>query len=384
MATYHDKYFGISPRITRWKEPSDFEKELADSAESNLESRRLYTEYYKHLNPEYYNSGYQIAFDMYKARAKDMQETNFDDVYTDMVYCLHRYGLSFQDYFIYDLINKAERERKTFVSDKLRYHYCDLLNGVNVPHMMTDKWECFNNYSKFFKREVVGCTENENLDEFIRFVKRHDKFIYKPKTEHSGHGIKLIHTSEIDPQKWFIETVKSQPGIVEELIEQGDELNIINPSSINSCRITSFTLGKEVKIIGATLRMGVGDAITDNAGAGGIYSSIDPERGILQSDARNYLNQHYKFHPTTRTPILGFALPEWDKAIDLINEVALHKLGTTLISWDISYSKNGWCMVEANENGDWSILQSNLQQGKKDELYSLMDRYFEQKSSNGI
>lgn len=33
-------------------------------------------------------------------------------------------------------------------------------------------------------------------------------------------------------------------------------------------------------------------------------------------------------------------------------------------------------MVEANENGDWSIIQSNKQEGKKAELHSYMDRYF--------
>ena len=129
-------------------------------------------------------------------------------------------------------------------------------------------------------------------------------------------------------------------------------------------------------IIGATLRMGVGNSIKDNAGLGGIYASVDPSTGVIQSDAKNYMNEHFLFHPTTRCQIIGFRMPEWDKAKALITDMATHRLGTTLISWDIAYSERGWCMVEANDNGDWSIIQSNFQKGRKRELVDLMDRYF--------
>ena len=131
--------------------------------------------------------------------------------------------------------------------------------------------------------------------------------------------------------------------------------------------------------MGVALRIGVGNSIKDNAGSGGIYASVDPETGIIQSDAKNYRNQHFLFHPTTNCQIIGFQLPQWSAAKDLIRSMATHRRDTTLIAWDIAYSENGWCMVEANDNGDWSIIQSNLERGKKEELYKLMDEYFEKK-----
>ena len=39
-------------------------------------------------------------------------------------------------------------------------------------------------------------------------------------------------------------------------------------------------------------------------------------------------------------------------------------------------------MIEANDNGDWSIIQSNKKIGKKAELYSYMDEYFKLTSKN--
>lgn len=373
----NEKYFGLSNRITPWKEPSQFESLLADEVEKGNASKKIYAEYYRMINPKYYEAGKKFAQDLYQSHTKDFQETDFNSVYEDMIYSLHKYGYSFQDYCIYGFINKTERARRKFVADKMRYYYCDILNAPFVEQLMTDKYECYNEYGKFFKREIIRCVDFSDKDDFISFFNRHNTFIFKPLSEHSGHGITKIQLNNSDEaSEWFNNIISSTPGVVEELIIQGDRMNDINPNTINSCRIVTFVIGNEVTIIGGAMRMGVGKALTDNAGAGGIYASIDVKNGIIQSDAKNYLNQHYKFHPTTGTQILGFQLPEWEKAQSLIREMSLHKKGTTLISWDIAYSKNGWCMVEANDNGDWSIIQSNLEIGKKEELFNLMDMYF--------
>lgn len=377
------RYFGISNRIACWKECSDFENMLADYAEHSEEGKELYAAYYKHIDPEYYMRGRSFARNLVENNESGLSRCDFDHLYIDMVYCLHRYGLSFQDYCIYNLNNKSEVCRQSFVSDKLRYHYCDILNSPDIEALMTNKFECFKVYGCFYKRDMVPCVSIDGILDFDNFVKKNKRFIFKPLSDHSGHGIEIIDSDKMDVSSWYNEVCFKGPGIAEELIVQGKELNWVNPHTINSCRIVTFTIGKQVKLIGGALRMGVGEAITDNAGAGGIYASIDTDTGIIQSDAKNYNNKHYKYHPTTGTKIIGFQLPEWDKAKEMICDMATHIIGTTLISWDIAYSDKGWCMVEANDNGDWSIIQSNQEIGKKAELYHLMDRYFEYRSSIG-
>lgn len=375
-----DRYFGISNRIAKWKEPSDFEIALSYAAENDPVSKSLYVKYYRDLNPEYYEKGKLAARKLYDDHPLDFINQDFETIYEDMVYCLHKYGFSFQDYCIYSLGDRSELCRKKFISDKLRYHYCDILNAPDVEGLMTNKLSCYKEYKEFFKREVAPVSSINEKADFLDFIKRHDRFIYKPLNEHSGHGIELIDTKNINPEEWFDNIVNLHPGIVEEVITQGDVMNKINKSSINSCRIVTFTIDNDVRIIGGALRMGVGSAVTDNAGSGGIYASIDIDTGIIQSDARNFLNQHYKYHPTSNIQIIGFQLPEWEEAKKLIKKMSIHRKGTTLISWDIAYSDKGWCMVEANDNGAWRIIQSNLCIGKKVELYELMDKYFIKKS----
>lgn len=371
-----DRYFGVSDRIARWKEVSDFELALSLDAEKNPHSKSLYARYYRELNPEYYEKGKIAAKELFDNHSHDFIDQDFESIYEDMVYCLHRYGFSFQDYCIYNLNDRTEHCRKQFVSDKLRYYYCDILNDPDVESLMTNKLSCFKEYKSFYKREVCPVSAIEDKAGFYDFISRHNRFIYKPLNDHSGHGIQIVDINNTNPGEWFYNVISERPGIVEELIIQGEIMSRINRSSINSCRVVAFTIGSDVKIIGGALRMGVGDAVTDNAGSGGIYASIDTDTGIIQSDAKNYLNHHFRYHPTSNTQIIGFQLPEWDKARDLITRMSTHRKGTTLISWDIAYSDRGWCMVEANDNGDWSIIQSNLCRGKKKELYDLMDKYF--------
>lgn len=371
-----DRYFGISDRIARWKEPSDFEEKLGNAAEGSWKARLLYVDYYRQLNEEYYEKGKIFAHSLFTANRDESKSDNFEDTYIDMVYCLHRYGLSFQDYCIYNLQNKSEYCRKQFIADKLRYHYCDILNGKEIDALMTDKYACYLAYKPFFKRKVIPLRSSDDKISFLKFVEENDQFIFKPLTDHSGHGVTLIRTKDIDPEEWFETMVRDKPGVAEELIVQGEVLNKLNPGAVNTCRVAAFKIGLDVTIIGVTLRIGVGESIKDNAGSGGIYASVDPITGIIQSDAKNYNNQHSLYHPTTHTQIIGFQLPEWDKAKELIESIATAHEGTTLIAWDIAYSDKGWCMVEANENGDWSIIQSNLEKGKKQELYTLMDKYF--------
>lgn len=377
---HNDPFFGISKRITSWKDTSDFEINLAEEAETNMEARYRYVEYYRKLDPEYFDKGKVFARKYYDSIIDDIKDMSFDEFYADMVYCLHRYGFSFKDYSVFRLYTLNEIGRKRFISDKLRYYYCDILNSPEIEQIMTNKFVCYNTYKEFYKREVVGILPESDVDKFIKFFANNSRFIYKPLTEHSGHGIKIYSREEIqDPYEWFNQISQTNPGVVEELITQSPELSSLNPTSINTCRVVTFDTGDKVEIMAATLRMGTGQDVTDNAGAGGIYAAVDPKTGIVMTDAMNYNSQHYVYHPTTGIAIPGFRLPLWEDAKQLVRKAVKTRPGATLISWDLaSYiSPEGgvkWCLVEANENGAFQIIQSNQAIGLKQKLYNLMSK----------
>ena len=142
--------------------------------------------------------------------------------------------------------------------------------------------------------------------------------------------------------------------------------------------------GNEVYILSVIWRIGAGESIMDNAGSGGMYASIDHQLGIVESDAVNYKGEHFNVHPDTGVQIVGHKLPRWNEALSLVHNMATCVSGTTLISWDIAYSDRGWLMIETNDNGDWSIIQSIKKIGKKEILYTYMDKYFQYQRVNKL
>lgn len=376
-----DKYYGQSARIARWKIDNPIENLLARLADYSEICKSLYVFYYRLSDRKYFNHGIKLI-DIQLAIHKDQfVKVKHNRLVRDMVYCLHRFGICFEEYCIYYFVQRNTYSRSQFVSDKLRHYYCDLVNGKDIPNILNDKYNCYLHYRDFFKREVLGCYSYDDLAKFRDFVQRHPKFILKPTGGNCGHGVQILSVStENSADDLFNVSISKGSFVVEELIKQGDEMDSLHPQSINSVRVSTFVLNNTVNIIAAVLRMGKGDSVVDNAGSGGMYASVDVQNGIVQTDARTYSDIHYNFHPDTGVPIIGFQLPHWNEALSLIEQMALKQKGTTLIAWDIAYSAVGggsWIMVEGNAVGSWDVLQSNRQIGLKPYLHSLLDEYFQ-------
>lgn len=372
-----EKYFALSPRIARWKIDNKLENYIACKADNSESWKKIYLAYYNIFDHKYHSIGQKMAVEALKTYRVEKFVKDTQATVRDMIYCLHRFGYSFQDYCIYDFINNKDiKYRTSFVADKLRYHYCDILNTREVYHIMTNKYTCYKRYQKYYKRDVVGCTSHDDFNHFANFVATHKRFIYKPLEEHSGHGIEIFDVTDIDTTQFFNQKLSQGAFIVEELIQQGDETARMHPHSVNTCRILTFAHNNHVDILAATWRVGSGQAIIDNAGSGGMYAYINPQNGVVETDAINFIGEHYDKHPETHIAFIGYQMPRWNDAVATIKDMALNLQGSTLIAWDIAYSTKGWVMVEANENGAWRILQSNKKIGLKNILFTHIDRYF--------
>ena len=75
---------------------------------------------------------------------------------------------------------------------------------------------------------MARCLIKEDRQEFSDFFRRHNEFIFKPLEEHSGHGIVKINLNrQNEAEEWFDGIIENTPGIVEELIVQGEWMNKI-------------------------------------------------------------------------------------------------------------------------------------------------------------
>lgn len=375
--TDQDRYFGVSPRVARWHISSPVEHWLGRKADTCELFKRLYLAYYRLHAPAYHRRGQEMAAAVVQQRgAAPAGSAEERRLVRDMVYSLHRFGVLYTDYWIYDFADKTASARAAYVADKLMYHYDDLLNGTAVRRLMTDKWACYQAYRPFFRREMRCCRREADRAAFLDFATRHDSFIVKPIGGDCGRDTEIVRTAGLDTGAWFGRHVAAG-FVAEPLIAQGAEMAALHPQSVNTLRVMTFVVGGEAHILGVALRMGTGAACVDNAGAGGLYANVDFQHGIADTPARDYAGHWHNFHPDTGVQIVGFRLPRFDEAMRLAKTLATHRPDTTLIAWDLAFGRDGWLMVEGNTFPAWTLVQ--VRQGLKARLYALMDRYFEEK-----
>ncbi len=372
-----EKYFKVAKSISRWKIEGYLESFLASKADNSSFWKYLYVKYYQILDSEYYNKSCDLIATEIERQSKNF--VNFSQIskswlIRDMIYSLHRFGVSFEEYFIYQFYNLNYHGRSKFNSLKLQYGYCEQFNSPNIANICEDKSKTYSYLKEYYKRDVLLIDERTKQTDVNQFIKHHKKIIFKPLFGHSGQGIKILDETDID--NGFVDEKLSLfgPFIIEEIINQAQEMAVLHPQSINTVRIATLNMNGLVYIYGGAVRIGIGNSNIDNAGAGGIYASIDTNIGVIVSKAMDNKSNRYVLHPDSKVILPGFKLPMWDEAIKLIKKLATTIPGANLLAWDLAYSKDGWCLVEANDIGEQYLLQAPEQVGVKPQLIKMFDQ----------
>lgn len=383
-----EKYYVVANTITKWKLDNPFENWLGYKADKSESWKRLYVLYYKLFDRRYYNNGLPYIrkeIEKHIPRLSNLCGGGLNKKWLerDMVYSLHRYGVNFTEYYIhkYYLLNAVGREQVNNL--RLQYGFCQLVNESKLRDLFDNKGATYEKFKRFYKRELITINSVEDFNLFETFLEHHGSFIYKPLKGVCGRGIKIYRDVCGDYKVIFDDFLKHGPFVIEELIEQGEEMAVLHPESINTLRLATFRIKDQVVIYGAAVRMGTGNSIVDNAGSGGIYCHVDCEYGFVDTNARDYLCNTYVFHPDSGVRFIGFNIPQWEEARQLVKEMAINVDGATVISWDLAYSNKGWCMVEANDVGEPNLIQGNGQYNRS-ALNQLIDRYFEVNKKNSL
>lgn len=293
----------------------------------------------------------------------------------DMVYSLHRYGINFTEYFVHKYYNLNVWGREQVNNLRLQYGFCELVNQANLRELFDNKGLTYEKFKPFYKRDLITVYSSEDYTKYQDFIRKHSSFIYKPLKGVCGKGIRIYNDVLLEGESLFLELLQGGAFVIEELIVQGEQMALLHRESINTLRVATFRVGDEVKIYGAAIRMGTGNSIVDNAGAGGIYCHVNCEYGFVDTNARDYLSNKYVYHPDTGIRFIGFDIPQWEEAKQLVIDMAKTADGATVISWDLAYSIKGWCMVEANDVGEPNLIQGNGEFHKYT-LHNLIDKYY--------
>jgi hypothetical protein len=375
----YEKYFGITHRVIKWRDLNWLERLLAKGADNSEYLKRLYVLYYSLSNHKYYKKGLEMI-DEFIGKHDELQALPKRQLARDMIYCLHRWGFRYEEYRIFDLWNKSTACRNNYISEKLRLYYTDIIQGTDIQNLFEDKVKCYEMFRDFFGREVIACRSAVDWTSFKDFARKHKRVFCKPMRGLQGRGAQLLNIEDDEQAgSYFNQLIQNGAFIAEELIQQGHELSLFHPQSINTVRVSTFNIKGQILVNFVFLRMGKGKSVVDNGAAGGLFVRVDYETGITTSGARTeYSNAIYYQHPDTNVQIIGYQLPQWNQLKSLVNALA-SKVSDVLVGWDLAYSNKGWVMVEGNYDGGMIIAQV-IDDGLKPLINSRMDEFFVSKN----
>lgn len=296
--------------------------------------------------------------------------------FVSILYVRLRYKFENKEYYYYHLYSKSASEIREFCPKKIQANLYFKVNTEAARHLATDKYASYLRFKKYYNRSTVAYNPSANLinieDQFHSFIESHPQFIVKPLDSNSGKGVKIIDSRDVIN---LCETLKSDYKggfIAEELIIQSKELAQFHPQSVNTVRINTFNFGDTIEVKFPSMRMGRGEAVVDNANAGGICGGIDQETGMLIA-VGDELGNHYYEHPDTKIPFNGFVLPRWHEVCEIAKEIASKFPECKVIGFDFALTDNGWCLVEINAH-PLLIFQIATQTGIMKEMESIIKR----------
>jgi len=292
----------------------------------------------------------------------------------DMIKELRNNKVPYIEYFLFDFDRVNEEQRRSFVTDIERIEIANKLNLPKNDPIFYNKCITYKTFQKFYQRDVLGVQSYDDECLFLDFISKHSKFICKPIDGGCGKGIKIISVLEEESPKTLFEKLILDYGgncIIEELIVQSEEMKVLHPNSVNTVRVPSIRFDDRVEIVHPFLRVGKGGSVTDNAGSGGIICTLDFNTGTVTATADEFGNT-YDVHPDTNEKLVGFKVPRWDEAIELVKELAQIVPDNRYSSWDLALTENGWVMVEVNAKGQF-IWQYATKTGFRNEITNILN-----------
>lgn len=289
------------------------------------------------------------------------------DYYTSLI----RYGTVVSDYFEYQFWKKRNIERAEYVTMLFSRKIQKIFNKGADKTVFLDKSKFNKTYADF--RNIISMdlsSDKNTIDDFVSFVKEcNRKVLMKPLMGASGAGIYKADVSSDEKAKALYSKIKqgNVDYMAEEIFEQTGSLHAANPTSLNTVRIFTLYDGKDIYLMCAGVRIGGGKSIVDNIHAGGMVCELEKNTGTIISPGYNLRGERFIHHPVTGVLLPGLVVPQWTKVLNTIKKAAMVTPSIGHSAWDVAVSEDDITLIEANDQGNFDVIQCCTQKGcKKD------------------
>ena len=279
-------------------------------------------------------------------------------VLTDMANCILRYNVGYMEYHLFHFVDKKKDDRLSYVTYNHSHKLFSMLNDYTYNNVFKNKLIFNERFSEFIGRDFIDAAHC-SYEEFATFCKGKTKIFAKPKDSCSGQGIYKSFDVINSDLRSLHELMISNDLFCEDLIIQHDTMNKLNPTSINTVRVTTLVDDEdEVHVMYCIQRMGVGNMSVDNVGSGGMYTRLSEDGRIEHPCWSDKKLATFTVHPTTKMNLIGFEVPYFKQALELCKQAALIEPHIRYVGWDIAITPNGPVIVEGNDLPGYDMPQN--------------------------
>jgi hypothetical protein len=258
-----------------------------------------------------------------------------------------------------------------------KYFFSKILDGqgLRFPRnlYLIDHAGIFNIESKEF------LTEEEFLqNDFDGFCKLNNGFggknIFRVEVLNKNLQINESDISVSD----FVKFLGGKKYLIQERIVQHNDMNVLNPSCMNTMRILTIRTGQTFHLYQVYLRIGINNNYVDNGLSGNIMVGVEKDTGTLMEYAfagaiiaeESTLDRH----PQTRTVFKGFKIPYYEESVEMVKSLHLLFHQFYMIGWDIGITPDGPIVIEGNNISTLYPFQV-LYGGLKPSFFDLAQAY---------
>lgn len=197
--------------------------------------------------------------------------------------------------------------------------------------------------NKYYDHNMV----NIGVGEAMNVLMSLDGFVVKPAVDTGGGaGVKVV-TQKLDRNE--LENILigySSDLVVQTIINQNNELKIFNPSSVNSCRITTIHLGNKRSHV-VVFKVGRKHSTIDNW-SNSVFVGVSNDGKLL--DYGYDINLKRISQSDEGVTFDGHIIPDYDRMVDSVHGFHDYYFPkTAIIGWDITVDNLGALVViEAN------------------------------------
>ena len=234
------------------------------------------------------------------------------------------------------------------------YQYTNLLRKVNPIEgawvfrnkAMYDVWFPQLNtpkiYLKCVNKVYYSHDRKVSKDEAIIVLAGCEEFIIKPSIDTGGgKGVRLLKMDAIVDKQSYANKLIDNYGndfVVEEVIRQHHEMKALNPTSLNTCRITSMYIDGFFHH-SAILKIGKKDACVDNWDSAYLVG-IDSDGRLKKHGYDSQLNKVTK--TDNGIDLLGYSVFGYEKMVSFVEKSHKYYFPMIgIIGWDICIDEDG-------------------------------------------